>query len=47
MPNLHKKGVIMGHAQNEIQSFLAKITKADPSTLRYPKLFTLGKYHMF
>ena len=27
--NLHKKRVIMGHAQNEKQFFLAEITKAD------------------
>ena len=28
-PNLHKKGVIMSHAQNKKQFFLAEITKAD------------------
>ena len=27
--NLHKKGVVMGHVQNQKQFLLAKITKAD------------------
>ena len=27
--NLHKKGVIIGHPQNEKQLFLVEITKAD------------------
>ena len=27
--NLHKKGVIMGHTQNEKQFFLAEVTKVD------------------
>ena len=28
-PNLHRKEVIMGHAQDEKKFFLAEITKAD------------------
>ena len=28
-PNLHRKGVLMGHAQDEKKFFLAEITKAD------------------
>ena len=40
-PNLHKKGVIMDHAQNEKQLLLAEITGTDQQI----KLFILSKYH--
>ena len=32
--NLHKKGVIMGHSQNEKQFLFAEITKADHPAFR-------------
>ena len=42
-PNLHKKGVIMGQAQNEKQFFLAEIAKADQ---QLSESFILSKYHI-
>ena len=42
-PNLYKKGVTMGQAQNKKQ-FFAEITKAD---LSFQKLSILSKYYMF
>ena len=47
-PNLHRKGVIMGHTQNGKKKFLAEITKADhqlSKTFSFIKLF-LSKYHV-
>ena len=41
-PNLHRKEVIMGHAQDG-KFFLAEITKADH---QLQKVFILWKYHM-
>ena len=41
-PNLHKKCVITGHAQNEKQYFRQKQQK---QIMSYQKLFILLKYH--
>ena len=40
-PNLHRKGVIMGHTQDGNLLFLAEITKAD---YQPQKVFILSKY---
>ena len=44
-PDLNKKGVIMGHAQNEKQFFWAEITKPDyqlSETLFYQNIICFG-----
>ena len=41
-PNLHRKGVIMGHAQGG-KKVLAEITEADHQLSE----FIFSKYHMF
>ena len=44
-PNLHKKGIIKGHAQNKKNIFFWQ--KWQKQIIIFQKLFTLSKYNMF